>query len=70
MALRVPLEGQYASPSRDTAVIDPVLAHPGGWDEMAIFLFPVIFGLGLWWIVKRPSPVDDNEDDPGTERPA
>jgi len=51
-------------------VIDPVLAHQGGWDEMAIFLFPVIFGLGLWWIVKRPSPVDDSEDDPGTERPA
>jgi hypothetical protein len=46
-------------------MIDPVLAHQGGWDELAIFLFPVAFGVGLWWIVKRPGPTED-EDDPGT----
>jgi|GEM_PF-878853 uncharacterized membrane protein YhdT len=44
-------------------MIDPVLAHQGGWDEMAIFLFPVVFGVGLWWIVKRPGPVDEGEDE-------
>jgi hypothetical protein len=43
-------------------VVDVVLAHQGGWDEMAIFLFPVIFGVGLWWIVRRPGP-EDGEDD-------
>lgn len=30
---------------------------------MAIFLFPVIFGVGLWWIVRRPGPDADGEDD-------
>jgi hypothetical protein len=52
-------------------VADPmfVLAHQGGWDEAAVFLFPVIFGVGLWWIVKRPGPEED-EDDSGTSRAA
>jgi len=70
MAPRVPLGGQDAAHPRGTAVIDPVLAHQGGWDEMAIFLFPVVFGVGLWWIVKRPGPVDEDEDDSETSRPA
>ena len=47
-----------------------VIAHQGGWDEAAIFLFPVIFGLGLWWIVKRPGPVEEDEDDAETSRSA
>jgi hypothetical protein len=53
-------------------VIEPVLviAHQGGWDEMAIFLFPVVFGVGLWWIVKRPAPVEEDEDDSENSRPA
>jgi hypothetical protein len=51
-------------------VVDPVLAHQGGWDEMAIFLFPLIFGGGLWWIVKRPGPdVEEGEEDSETSRP-
>jgi hypothetical protein len=49
-------------------VIDPVLAHQGGWDEMAVFLFPLVFGLGLWWIVKRPGPAEDGEDDTETQQ--
>jgi hypothetical protein len=65
-ALRVPLGGQDASLARGTAVVDPVLAHQGGWDEMAVFLFPAIFGFGLWWIVKRPGPEEEGEDDPET----
>jgi hypothetical protein len=47
-----------------------VIAHQGGWDEAAVFLFPVIFGLGLWWIVKRPGPVEEDEDDAETSRRA
>ena len=43
-------------------MVDGLLAHQGGWDEMAIFLFPVVFGVGLWWIVKRPAPEDDEND--------
>lgn len=43
-------------------MVDGLLAHQGGWDEMAIFLFPVVFGVGLWWIVKRPAPDDDDDD--------
>jgi hypothetical protein len=49
-------------------VVDPVLAHQGGWDEMAVFLFPLIFGLGLWWIVKRPGPEEDEDDHPETQQ--
>jgi hypothetical protein len=52
--------------TRGTAVVDPVLAHQGGWDEMAVFLFPAIFGFGLWWIVKRPGPEEEGQDDPET----
>jgi hypothetical protein len=29
-----------------------------------------VFGLGLWWIVKRPGPADEDEDDSETSRPA
>jgi hypothetical protein len=50
-------------------VVEVVLAHQGGWDEMAIFLFPVVFGGGLWWIVRRPGPEeDDEESEPQAER--
>jgi hypothetical protein len=46
-----------------------LLAHQGGWDEMAIFIFPLVFGAGLWWIVRRPGPDDDGDDvDPQAER--
>lgn len=49
-------------------MVGAVLAHQGGWDEMAIFLFPVLFGAGLWWIVKRPGPEDDEDEaEPRTE---
>ena len=38
---------------------------------MAVFLFPLIFGGGLWWIVKRPGPVvEEDQEDPETSRPA
>ncbi|MGH9038514.1 MAG: hypothetical protein ACRD0O_22380 [Acidimicrobiia bacterium] len=32
------------------------LAHAGGIDEMAIFLMPIIVGVGVWILTRRPSP--------------
>jgi hypothetical protein len=46
-------------------VIDPVLAHQGGWDEMAIFLFPIFFGLGFWLITRRRRDTRDEEEAQG-----
>lgn len=39
-----------------------VLAHAGGIDELAIFLFPIVFGLGLWLITRQRKPADDEAD--------
>jgi hypothetical protein len=30
-----------------------ILAHGSGLDELAIFILPVVFGLGLWLIVRK-----------------
>lgn len=37
-----------------------ILAHAGGLDEMAIILFPIVVGLGVWLLTRQPSP--KNED--------
>lgn len=36
--------------------METILAHAGGLDELAIFLFPVFVGIGVWILTKRPSP--------------
>lgn len=33
-----------------------ILAHAGGLDEMAIILFPIVVGFGVWVLTRRPSP--------------
>jgi hypothetical protein len=35
-----------------------IFGHAGGIDEMAIFLMPVIIGLGVWILTRRQSPPD------------
>lgn len=35
-----------------------ILAHAGGLDEMAIILFPIITGFGVWILTRRPAPRD------------
>ena len=35
-----------------------ILGHAGGIDEMAIFLMPVIVGVGVWILTRQPSPPD------------
>lgn len=40
-----------------------ILAHGSGLDELAIFIFPVVLGLGLWVITKRNPDQDETEDD-------
>lgn len=29
-----------------------ILAHAGGWDEMAIILFPIVVGGGVWLMTR------------------
>jgi hypothetical protein len=37
--------------------METILAHAGGVDEFAIFLMPVICGLGVWLLTRqRPTP--------------
>ena len=41
-----------------------ILAHGGGVDELAIFVFPVVVGVGFW-LITRHRPVDgEGADDP------
>lgn len=40
-----------------------ILAHGSGLDELAIFVLPAIFGLGLWVITSRKPDQDHAEDD-------
>ena len=37
------------------------LAHGSGLDELAIFVFPLVMGLGFWLLTRRRS--DEDEDD-------
>lgn len=47
----------------EEAMVSWILAHGSGLDELAIFIFPVIFGLGLWIITKKKPDEDEAEDD-------
>ena len=37
----------------------PVLAHGGGIDELAIFLFPIVIGSGFWLLTRQRRHTDD-----------
>jgi hypothetical protein len=41
-----------------------VLAHGSGIDELAIFLFPVFFGGGLWLLTRKRRSADDEPAEP------
>ena len=45
-----------------------VLAHGSGLDELAIFVFPVIMGLGFWLLTRQRSGAA-SEPDPETGKP-
>lgn len=36
-----------------------ILAHAGGLDEMAIILFPIVVGLGVWLLTRQGAPKKD-----------
>lgn len=36
--------------------MDATLAHAGGLDELAIILFPVFVGLGVWLLTRQKNP--------------
>ncbi len=39
-----------------------VLAHAGGIDELAIFLFPIVIGGGFWLLTRQRRHADDEAD--------
>ena len=50
-------------------LVPTVLGHGSGLDELAIFLFPVVLGIGFWLITRqKPAEDGDDEDDDPTER--
>lgn len=36
----------------------PMLAHAGGIDELAIFLFPIVIGSGFWLLTRQRRHAD------------
>lgn len=44
-----------------------ILAHGSGADELAIFIFPVVVGLGFW-LITRQRPADDEGADDSPRR--
>ena len=40
-----------------------ILAHGGGVDELAIFIFPVVVGVGFWLIARRRPAENEGTDD-------
>jgi hypothetical protein len=45
-----------------------ILAHGSGIDELFIFGWPVIVGIGFWFIVRR-KPEEDQPDDTPPQQP-
>lgn len=49
-------------------MIGSMLAHAGGLDEMAIILFPVLVGVGVWILTRGgPKPPDRKPEPRPTE---
>jgi hypothetical protein len=46
-------------------VMYSVLAHAGGLDEMAIILFPLLVGGGVWLMTRGAGPKDKDRKPPG-----
>ena len=45
-----------------------MLAHGGGIDELAIFLFPIVIGFGFWLLTRQRRHDDDEvEGSPATD---
>jgi hypothetical protein len=42
-----------------------ILAHGSGLDELAIFVFPVVVGIGFW-LITRSTPDDEDDTDAST----
>ena len=42
-------------------MIDGILAHAGGLDEMAIILFPLLVGGGVWLMTRGAGPKGKNK---------
>ena len=51
------------------SVLPEILGHGSGVDDVVIFLFPAVVGIGLWLITRhKPDEDQDDHDDDPTER--
>ena len=56
------------------SVLPEILGHGSGVDDLIIFLFPVVLGIGFWLITRhkpdedQDDELDDDELDDPTER--
>ena len=57
----------HAGPvSTSVSVVPAVVGHGSGLDELAIFLFPVVVGIGFW-LITRHKPDQDHDDEHGDD---
>ena len=47
-----------------TAVLIPIVAHQGGWDEGLIVAGPLLVIVGLLWLAKRRAVNAESPDPP------
>ena len=59
-----------ADPAIAPVSVRPViLGHGSGVDDVVIFLFPAVVGIGFWLITRhKPDEDQDDQDDHPTER--
>jgi hypothetical protein len=50
-------------------MMEAILAHAGGLDEMAMLLFPVIVGGGFWALTRTPGRREKATATPQPRRP-
>jgi len=50
------------------SVLPAILGHGSGVDDLVIFVFPVVLGIGFWLITRhKPDEDQDDQDDEPTE---
>jgi hypothetical protein len=50
------------------SAVAAILGHGSGLDELAIFVFPVVVGIGFWLITRRKPDEDQDDEDDSSER--
>ena len=49
--------------------MSPIVAHAGGWDEIAFVSLPILIFLTLQWLSRRKARREQDIRGPGTKNP-